>query len=199
MKKSIIGNIGKEKASLIWRGHFSKFYKYWTRYFLKSDDIIKEAYAINSLWNQYRNWKKRKHFSNLTISNESIPGIKNDMCGFYETELYFPINKTNHPDAYLTFKKIKIIWDKYSYERAKYSFNKFESKPCAWTDKIVTAICWDKTIPKKLREELREVFDIVLNLGSEISFEISPRNIKVDKDWNLILLDVFFDSYQLKK
>lgn len=198
----MIGSIGwkiwKEKASLIWRGFFSKFYKYWDRYFLKTNDIVKEAYARDSLWNNH-SWKKRKHFPNLISSNETIPGIKNDMSWFYETELYFSMNKVDHPEACLIFKKIKSIYDKYNKERLTYSFAKFESKSCAWTDKIVTDVCSDKTLPKKLREELQEVFDIVLNLGSEISFEISPRNIKVDKDWNLILLDVFFDSSQLKK
>jgi len=41
-------------------------------------------------------------------------------------------------------------------------------------------------------EIMNNAIDSLLNYGSSIRFEISPRNISVDSEGNLILLDVFF-------
>jgi len=42
-----------------------------------------------------------------------------------------------------------------------------------------------------LRNSLQEAIDACANYGSDIKFEISPRNVAV-KNGNLILLDCFF-------
>jgi len=45
---------------------------------------------------------------------------------------------------------------------------------------------------KAAKEALLEAVDALTNYGSDICFEISPRNIAVTKAGNLILLDCFF-------
>lgn len=45
---------------------------------------------------------------------------------------------------------------------------------------------------KAAKEALLEAVSALTNYGSDISFEISPRNIAVTKSGNLILLDCFF-------
>ena len=47
------------------------------------------------------------------------------------------------------------------------------------------------------KEAILEAIDAMCNYGSDVSFEISPRNIAADKDGNLILLDCFFIKSQL--
>ena len=44
---------------------------------------------------------------------------------------------------------------------------------------------------EELKETMLEALDACTNCGSDVAFEISPRNVAV-KDGKLILLDVFF-------
>lgn len=58
-----------------------------------------------------------------------------------------------------------------------------------------------ETIPDEYaeeREEIQQALDACANYGSDIGFEISPRNVAV-KDGQLILLDCFFVKSQLRK
>lgn len=54
---------------------------------------------------------------------------------------------------------------------------------------------FEKITNDSFRESLLEVLDDLSNYGSDIRFEISPRNVAV-KDGKLILLDVFFIQSQ---
>lgn len=57
-----------------------------------------------------------------------------------------------------------------------------------------------KTIPDEYEEEREDIagaLDACGNYGSDIGFEISPRNVAV-KDGQLIMLDCFFSISQLK-
>lgn len=51
---------------------------------------------------------------------------------------------------------------------------------------------------KKAKNQLLNCLDDLINYGPDICFEISPRNIAIDKG-KLILLDVFFFASQLHK
>lgn len=46
---------------------------------------------------------------------------------------------------------------------------------------------------------LLEALDACSNTGYDISFEISPRNIALDDEGNMILLDCFYNISQLEK
>ena len=51
---------------------------------------------------------------------------------------------------------------------------------------------------KRVREALKDALDACCNYGSDINFEISPRNIAV-KNGKLILLDCFFSISKLNE
>lgn len=58
------------------------------------------------------------------------------------------------------------------------------------------------TMPKEFKrvgEILSEAVDALTNYGSDVCFEISPRNIAATKSGNLVLLDCFFMRSELIK
>jgi hypothetical protein len=50
---------------------------------------------------------------------------------------------------------------------------------------------------ESLQETMLQALDALADYGSDMAFEISPRNVAIDGD-KLILLDVFFFKSQLK-
>ena len=70
---------------------------------------------------------------------------------------------------------------------------------CCWISRQEAFYKWHDAFNKLKNEELREVMkealDACANYGSDIGFEISPRNVSV-KNGKLILLDCF---YQISK
>lgn len=57
----------------------------------------------------------------------------------------------------------------------------------------------DSGLSDDMKELLNECIDSLANYGTDICFEISPRNIATNDKGDLILLDVFFFHSQLKK
>lgn len=57
---------------------------------------------------------------------------------------------------------------------------------------------FSKVKNKKYREALLEMIDELANYGTDVMFEISPRNVAVEKG-KLILLDVFFLRSELQE
>jgi len=57
---------------------------------------------------------------------------------------------------------------------------------------------FDKLENEELRETMKGALDACSNYGTDIAFEISPRNVKV-KNGKLILLDCFYQLTRLKK
>ena len=62
-------------------------------------------------------------------------------------------------------------------------------------DSLYNAFCTIKN--KRLRAIMLEALDACSNYGSDIGFEISPRNVAVTTTGNLILLDCFFMKSKL--
>lgn len=52
-------------------------------------------------------------------------------------------------------------------------------------------------VPEAIIEALEAIADSASNYGQHYTFEFAPRNLKVDADGNLILLDVIFDAKAL--
>ena len=53
------------------------------------------------------------------------------------------------------------------------------------------------TLPRHIKQHLLDALDACSNYGSDIAFEISPRNVAVSKTGGLILLDCFLDASKL--
>lgn len=143
----------------------------------------------------------------VTVNLVSTDYIKEciSLNWFPESRL-FPEIKSNDDDTYTMkyFPKVKSLkdnlnsrdWKLYLILRnltAKYSRNTYDSY-CNWREQF-------ETIPDEYEEERTEIIealDACTNYGSDIGFEISPRNVATDNG-NLILLDCFFMISQVSK
>lgn len=120
-----------------------------------------------------------------------FPEVEYVDVGVYEME-YYPrvpsLKKALKPDQYTIYKTLNAIYRTSAFDmirmndadRYSYWYKRFEE------------------LPEELAEVLHEALDACANFGSEIGFEITPRNVAV-KDGNLILLDVFFNVRKLKE
>lgn len=116
-----------------------------------------------------------------------FPKIKQIGSGEYEMKYYPKVSSLKNnlvPLHYGYYKRLREIHKQYCYSQNPYDMyslltRKFEK------------------LPKYLRENLQGAIDGLSNYGTDIGFEISPRNVAVTKTGKLILLDCFFLRSQL--
>lgn len=159
---------------LIGKGAFTKCYKLNdTTVLLKSTDPIKECMAFD--------WFP-DHPLFPKVSHSAIDGC-------YEMEFYprvTSLKKNLDGDQYQIYKDLRDVFNNIgfsnniydSYDLCYKAFNQIENE--------------------ELKELMLEALDACTNCGSDIAFEISPRNVAV-KDGKLVLLDVFFMKSELNK
>ena len=82
---------------------------------------------------------------------------------------------------YQILRKLDIYWGERPDDSFQWWYDQFETIPDEYAEE---------------REEIRQALDACANYGSDIAFEISPRNVAV-KDGQLVLLDCFFVKSQL--
>ncbi|AGO47451.1 hypothetical protein Phi19:3_gp047 [Cellulophaga phage phi19:3] len=135
---------------------------------LKSTDYIKECMANN--W-----FPESKHLPQIEIIEQYL----------YKMPLYNrPKSLKNNlkPSQYKIYKELRGL-----------SIGFIENRHHlmdAWHKEF------DKITNKTIRNLLKECLDACANYGSDIQFEISPRNVAIDNKGNLILLDCFFIQSQ---
>jgi len=99
------------------------------------------------------------------------------------TMRYYPktrsLKNTLKPEQYEIYKQLRKLM-----ESNTYVYNKYDSYSL-WYEKF------SELENKELRETMLEALDACNNYGSDVAFEISPRNVAVDNG-NLVLLDCFF-------
>lgn len=100
---------------------------------------------------------------------------------------YFPVVKslkrglkTNFWEFY---KKLYFIWESYPYNNNNWERIDYYKKEFA---KI------DDEIKGKYGAAIINALETLINYGDDVWFEISPRNVRVDTNGRLVLLDVFF-------
>lgn len=167
------------KGKLIGKGAFTKAYMWGdTEAFLVSMDHIKEAMAYD--------W-----FPEHRLFPEVRP---TDTQGEYLME-YFPrvSSLKNNLDAeeYQLYRELRALFQGFTVPRNNYDLYS------AWY-KIFSTCVLSHPEAEEIREALIDALDACGNYGTDINFEISPRNVAV-KDGKLILLDCFFLSSQLKE
>lgn len=117
-------------------------------------------------------------------SNRLFPSIKSIDNGNYEMK-YYPkvksLKKSLKPIEYNKYLELRNL-------TIPFIVNKYEGY-----DNLYNAFSTIKG--KILREAMLEALSACTNYGSDISFEISLRNVAVDKG-NLVLLDCFFIQTQ---
>lgn len=134
----------------------------------------------------------------------SVDYVKECNAYFGLSDFGFPKIKRLSDNIYLSKKYNKVVSLKNELRPKQYEIYKelrglsvpYNTKPYDYLNE------WRKVFytvkNSKFRNALLEALDNLSNYGSDISFEISPRNVAVEKG-NLILLDCFFLRSQLDK
>jgi len=119
-------------------------------------------------------------------SSRLFPIIKNIECGRYEMK-YFPkvksLKKSLKPKEYQKYLELRNL-------SIPVTMNIHDGY-----DSVYNAFYTIKN--KALKEIMLNALSACINYGSDIGFEISPRNVAVTKTGNLILLDCFFMKSKL--
>lgn len=150
------------KIQLIGKGIFSKVYRLNEHEVLiKSNDPVKECMA-------------------LFIDSFLVPKLNSLDNNDYTMEYFAPVKSLKEslfPDQYQLYKELRALSVGYVANSNDLYFE--------WCKQFETISNED------VREDLLQVMGCLADYGSDISFEISPRNVAV-KDGKLILLDCFF-------
>lgn len=162
----------------IGEGTFTKaFLNNEGRVILKTDDKAKECMALG--W-----FPESKLF----------PTVEYKELGVYEMEYLGPtpksVKRDLRPRQYRLYKALQKLFDggygTFGIDKRDYFFEwhkKFDSLPSEF---------------RKEKETLKLALDALGNYGTDIAFEISPRNIRI-KNGFLILMDCFFFADDLSK
>lgn len=162
-----------KKLKLIGKGAFTKCFlnECGERVTLETVDPIKEVMA--------HGWFPESSLFPL-IEETGLSGV-------YEMEYYPRVSSLkNNLDAdqygiYLTLRGLGSVFSENKFDLHSLWYKKFESIEC-----------------EELRDTMLEALDACSNFGSDISFEISPRNVAV-KNGKLVLLDCFYQVSVLNK
>lgn len=160
-------------TKLIGKGAFTKAYLLDSgRVLLKSCDPIKECMA----WGWFP-------------EHELFPHVTMIDTGVYEMD-YYPrvrsLKSALQPEQYALYKQLRSLcagleMPRNTYDNYSYLYDAFSNSNLA----------------QDIKDVLLEALDACANIGPQMWFEISPRNVAV-KDGKLVLLDVFFCTQALK-
>lgn len=116
--------------------------------------------------------------------------IDDDSKRLYKSPLYLdltPANKIAWNQAKELYKAWNSLdWNDYKKLQFGYEINR----------EIIKRL--DGKIPESIIAALHSINDALRNYGDHYRFEFPKRNLKVDHNGNLILLDVIFNSHALK-
>lgn len=159
------------KLQLIGKGLFSKVYRLNDKQvYIQSTCYAKECISMN--WHN---------------STNIFPVLEPVDIQEYICEYYAPVKSLKkeliaaHYDIYKQLRSLSVGYVKNNYDLLD-----------KWREQFATVT------NKKFRHALLDMTDNLCNWGTQINFEISPRNVAV-KNGKLILLDVFFFSDQLNE
>ena len=149
---------------------------------LKSEDPIKECMA-NGWFPSCRLFPKVKY-----------AGLENTKEGFawYEMKYMAPsrsLKRELDPDQWALYKAIRWSWLNVGWG-TKSGFD--------WTYKMLANLKKHYPQYKRQHRQLLEAWEATMNYGSDIAFEISPRNVRA-VNGKLVLLDCFFKLSTLKE
>lgn len=165
------------KPSTVKKGHFTTAYLYQeqAKVILKSRCYIKECMALG--WFPY---------------NELFPSIKfadieydvNTEFKVYDMPLYVHgqsvksnVCKEDYEGIYIPLRKIQYVIDYADFE-----------------EQLTTV-----GVSEDVKEALLEAYSVCTNCGSDVGWEISPRNVAATADGKLILLDCFYIKSQIRR
>lgn len=151
---------------LIGKGRYSTAYKHNGLVYLKSSDNVKECMA--------NGWYPNSNFF-PKVERSTMPGFQ------YVMPLYQTTRAPKRdliPAHYEIYKQLRELFSKNMYYHHNDGYEH-------WNRLF-------KTIKNRsVKSALKGALDALTNYGTDIAFEISPRNIAINKG-KLILLDCFF-------
>lgn len=104
----------------------------------------------------------------------------------YKTRFYHPLTAKNK-EAWKHYKTIKATWDKIRYATYK--------TPDDWYQymyDLISELRDSESVPESLVNALDRLYSWATAYGSNFMLEFSPRNLKIDNNGDLILLDILF-------
>jgi hypothetical protein len=122
----------------------------------------------------------------LFITGSMFPKIEKIDYNEYHCEFYPKVKSLKNsllPSEYEIYKELKNLYSSKLFSDLKNNYQNLYSE-------------FKKLKSKKASTQLIGALDELINYGSDVKFEISPRNVAV-KNGKLILLDVFFFKSQL--
>lgn len=158
--------INTRGLKLIGKGAFSKCYRLdETTVLIKSCDPVKECMA--------NGWFPEHSLFPVVHST--------DECNVYTMEYYPRVSSLKNSldaDQWEIYKTLRVVADNIGYVKNPH-------------DRYSVIYKLFEQLPESLSEVMLLALDALTNYGSDIGFEISPRNIAA-KDGKLVLLDCFF-------
>ena len=123
--------------------------------------------------------------NNIHVPDFNYMGTFDDGTKLYTSPLYGDL-KASHKIAWSQYKQLKNAWESipFTLERGYYKNNR-----------IIDSL--RDIVSGELIEALETINDSCSNYGDYYLFEFPKRNLKVDSDGNLILLDVIFNPRAL--
>lgn len=110
----------------------------------------------------------------------------------YEMD-YYPkqrsLKNALQPEHWQTYKTLKAAYDQGCLSLPKNIHDAYQH----WYN------VFEQYLDGELQETMLEALGACANCGSDIGFEISPRNVAVNSAGELVLLDVFFSHSKLKE
>jgi hypothetical protein len=160
---------------MIGKGSFSKVYRRGNEnsVLIISNDPVKECMSFG--W-----FPKSRLFPTVERLSYNDDGTQTYKMKYFD-RVRAPKRQLN-AKAYELYKALRDLFD--TFPHYVYGYQLYSELIIAF-----------KSLPKKFKTAkiaLLEAVDALTNYGSDICFEISPRNIAVTKSGNLILLDCFF-------
>lgn len=163
----------------IGQGAFSKVYLNSRKVLIKSVDNVKECMA--SIWFPE---------SSLFPETKSLGCSESGEFNYYEQKFYPKVKSLKNNLIKSDYEFYRILRD---LQEQSVTDNPYDGY-----NRLYQLF---STIPGKYhvkRSQLLEALDALSNYGSDIGFEISPRNVAVENK-RLIMLDCFFMTSQLKE
>ena len=194
LSKSGIWDNSNIKKDILGRGKFSTFYvaeyEGKNHYFLKSRDDLKEPYRTDSLTSE----DNYKHFPNL----QEIGYEEGSKYGYrvYAVDRLKDLSAKDEK-AWKQYKEAKKVVEKLENDRID-KINKRETWYTSDTINKGADYIEQSNLPQSMKDEWLNVNSDVGNYGGTIQMEMTPRNLKVNKNGDLVLNDIYFDSDQVK-
>jgi hypothetical protein len=173
---NLITYIKTNKPSYLKKGHFTKAYLYnkSNEVILESRCNVKECMALG--WFPESSLFPAITFSDLESNKDGFKVYKMPLYTTNSRSVKSIICKEDYENIYLPLRKICFVIDYKDFKDQLFKVG----------------------VSDGVREIILEAYEACMNYGSDVGWEISPRNVAATSEGKLVLLDCFFIKSQLR-